>query len=426
MTDVVPFRALRYDPARVDLARVLVPPYDVIAPAERERYWTRDPHCAIRLDLTRSADEEGAADYLDVAERLRAWQAEGVLVRDAAPALYVLQQRFADPSGRELRRIGFFGALRLEDYERRVVLPHERTLSGPKQDRLRQLRATRTNLSSVFFLYEDAEGELGPRLADALAVGVAASAKDESGVEHSLAVVTDPGFHDAARRFLAGRSVVIADGHHRYETALAYRDERRAAASADEGGPDAPYERALGYFANAYDSGTLLLPIHRVVRRGAAPSDAAWREKLPGWQETRVPVRSAEGLAAALEASLAPLADRHAFAADDGSGTLRVFSRPADGELTVRVLHREVLEGVFGLGDDAVREGAVAFPKSLRETARMVREGEGAVALYLNALRPEDVFRVTRAGERMPQKSTFFAPKLPTGLLFRPLDEAGA
>ena len=423
MTDVVPFRALRYDPSRVDLARVLVPPFDVIAPGERERYWTRDPHCAIRLDLTRALADEAGADYLDVAERLRAWQAEGVLVRDPAAALYVLQQRFADPSGRELRRVGFFGALRLEDYERRVVLPHERTLRGPKDDRLRQLRATRTNLSSVFFLYEDPEDELGPRLEEALAAGAVISAKDEAGVEHSLAVVTERRFLEAARRFLLPRPVVIADGHHRYETALAYRDERRAS---EAGGPEAPFERALGYFANAYGSGTLLLPIHRVIRRGAAPGDAEWRAKLPGWEERRVAVRGAERIAAALEGALAPLADRHAFAADDGSGALRVFSRPADGELSVRVLHREVIEGVFGLGDDAVREGAVAFPKSLSETARMVRAGEGSVALYLNPLRAEDVFRVTGAGELMPQKSTFFAPKLPTGLLFRPLDEPGA
>jgi uncharacterized protein (DUF1015 family) len=422
VTDVVPFRALRYDPCRVDLASVLVPPYDVIAPAERERYWTRDPHCAIRLDLTRSAADEGAADYRDVAERLRAWQAEGVLIRDPARALYVLQQRFSDPSGRELRRLGFFGALRLEDYERRVVLPHERTLRGPKDDRLRQLRAARANLSSVFFLYEDPDGELAPQLEAALAAGIAASAKDEAGVEHSLAVSLDRRLHEAIARFLGPRSVVIADGHHRYETALAYRDERRAA---DGGGPDAPFERSLGYFANAYDAGTLLLPIHRVIRRGAPPGDAVWRERLAGWEERRVTL-GGEGVGGALEAALAPLADRHAFAADDGSGSLRVFSRPADGELTVRVLHREVIEGVFGLGDEAVREGAVAFPKSLAETARMVREGEGSVALYLNPLRAEDVFRVTRAGERMPQKSTFFAPKLPTGLLFRPLDEAGA
>jgi uncharacterized protein (DUF1015 family) len=425
VTDVAPFRALRYDPARVELARVLVPPFDVIAPGERERYWTRDAHSAIRLDLTRDVADEPGADYRDVAERLRAWEAEGVLVRDAAPALYVFQQRFGDPSGRELRRVGFFAALRLEDYARRVVLPHERTLRGPKDDRLRQLRAARTNLSAVFLLYEDPEDELGPLLEEALAAGLAASAKDEAGVEHSLAVASDPRLAARAAAFLAQRPVVIADGHHRYETALAYRDERRAAAGAGAD-PEAPYERALAYFANAYAPGTLLLPIHRVVRRGAPPTDAAWRAKLPGWEESRVACAGAEAVPQLLERALAPLADRHAFAADDGSGTLRVFSRPPDGELTVRVLHAEVLAGVFGHGDDAVREGAVAFPKSALECARMVRDGEGSVALYLNPLRPEDVFRVTRAGERMPQKSTFFAPKLPTGALFRPLEGPGA
>jgi uncharacterized protein (DUF1015 family) len=217
--------------------------------------------------------------------------------------------------------------------------------------------------------------------------------------------------------------VVIADGHHRYETALAYRDERRAEAGA---APDAPWERALAYFANAYAPGTLLLPIHRVVRRGAAPTAAAWRAGLPRWEERRVRLAGPEAIGDVLERALAPLADRHAFAADDGSGTLRVFSRPADGELTVRVLHREVRAGVFGQDDDAVRAGAVAFPKSAAECARMVRAGEGSVALYLNPLRPEDVFRVTRAGELMPQKSTFFAPKLPTGAVFRPLEGPGA
>jgi uncharacterized protein (DUF1015 family) len=423
VTDVAPFRALRYDPARVDLAKVLVPPYDVIAPGERERYWTRDPHCAIRLDLTRSVGEEAGADYRDVAERLRAWQEEGVLVRDAEPALYVFQQRFADPSGRELRRVGFFAALRLEDYDRRVVRPHERTLRGPKDDRLRQLRAARTNLSAVFLLYEDPEDELGPLLDEALAAGTLASAKDDAGIEHTLAPLRAPAAIQSAVRFFAPRPVVIADGHHRYETALTYRDERRAE---DGVRPEAPFERALAYFANAYGSGTLLLPIHRVVRRAEPPPDSVWRERLPGWREERVAVGGAESIPDALQRALAPLADRHAFAADDGSGTLRVFSRAADAELGVRALHREVLEGVFGLGDEAVREGAVAFPKSAEESARMVRSGEGRVALYLNPLRADDVFRVTGAGELMPQKSTFFAPKLPTGVVFRPLDEPGA
>ena len=423
MTDVRAFRALRYDPARVDLGRVVVPPYDVIAADERAVYWDRDPHNAIRLELTRDAADEAATDYRDVAEALAAWQRDGALLRDATPSLYALRQRFTAPDGHEHVRDGFFAALHLEDYERRIVRPHERTLSGPKADRLKQMRATGANLSSVFLLYEDAGRTLNALLAAKLDAGPAAVARDAAGVEHRLVPVADPAFLAAVRSFLEGRAVVIADGHHRYETALAYRAERRKADPA--AGVEAPFEFALAYFANAYAPGTLLLPIHRVVREVPAPDEATWAARLPGWTQQRVALPDVAALPAVLEAHLAKLADRHAFAADDGSGVLRVFSRPraAGDDLSIRVLHAEVLQGVFGLDDAAVRDGAVAFPKHAPEAAREVRSGRGTVALYLNPLAAEDVFRVTGAGEILPQKSTFFHPKLPSGLVFRLLDE---
>jgi uncharacterized protein (DUF1015 family) len=420
VTDVRPFRALRYDPKRVDLAKVLAPPYDVISADERTRLWERDPHCAIRLELTRQVDEEAGTDYHEVAERLAEWQRTGVLVRDPRPGFYVLRQRFAAPDGARVERVGWFAALRLEDYEKRVVRPHERTLAAPKADRLKLLRATRANLSAIFFLYEDRELALAPLLAAALEAPDAAPVRDAEGVEHTLVRVEDRDTVAAFRSFLADRPSVIADGHHRYETALAYRDERlRAEPGAGE---DAPVRSILGYFANAYAPGTLLLPIHRVILEGPAPTDAAWRARLAGWEERSAAVSDAEAIPALLARLLGPLRDRHAFAADDGSGMLRVFSRAADGDLGVRVVHREVLEGVFGIDDAAVRDGAVDFPKSALAAARQVREGRGAVALYLNPLEPEDVFRVTAAGELLPQKSTYFHPKLPTGLLFRTLE----
>jgi uncharacterized protein (DUF1015 family) len=422
MTDVRAFRALRYDPSRVDLDRVVVPPYDVIAPDERAVYWDRDPHNAIRLELTRDAADEAATDYREVAATLAAWQHEGALLRDAHPCVYALRQRFTAPDGSEHVRDGFFALLHLEDYERRIVRPHERTLSGPKADRLKLLRATGANLSSVFLLYEDPERALNEVLAERLDAGPAAVARDAAGVEHRLVPVADAGAVGAVRRFLADRPVVIADGHHRYETALAYRDERRAAAGSTSA--DAPFEFTLAYFANAYAPGTLLLPIHRVVREVPAPDDAGWAARLPGWSQQRVSLSGVDAVPAVLERHLAPLADRHAFAADDGSGVLRVFSRAraAGDDLSIRVLHAEVLRGVFGLDDAAVRDGAVAFPKHAHEAAREVRGGRGSVALYLNPLAAEDVFRVTAAGEILPQKSTFFHPKLPSGLVFRLLD----
>jgi len=418
VTDVRPFRALRYDPTRVSLDNVIAPPYDVVNAEERAFYWARDPHGAIRLELTEDPATEADADYRDVAETIAAWRREGVLRLDDTPALYALRQRFAGPDGEPRVREGFFAALRLEPYERRIVRPHERTLAGPKADRLKLLRATRANLSPIFLLYEDPERVLTGALTAQLDAGPAVEARDPAGVEHRLVAIVDPARIARVQAFLAERPVVIADGHHRYETALAYQAEAGAGGGADF---------VLAYLADAYAPGSLLLPIHRVVREAPAPDDAEWRARLPGWAEQRVACPDPERIPALLAEHLAPLAEQHAFAADDASGVLRIFSRPrtSEQEIGTRVLHAEVLAGVFGLDDAAVRDGAVAFPKQPLEAAREVRAGRGTVALYLNPLRPADVFRVTAAGEVLPQKSTYFHPKLPTGLCFRLLDEDG-
>jgi len=410
---------------------VLVPPYDVISPSDRVAFYERDPHNAIRLELTRAVEDESSTDYSEIRETLDAWRSEGVLVRDAEPALYALRQRFTAPDGGEHEREGFFALLHLEDYAARIVRPHERTLAGPKADRLKLIRAARANLSVVFLLYEDREDEVA-RALDASFDGERAQGYgDPQGSRHTVAPVTDRDRIDAVARALEKRSLVIADGHHRYETALAYRDECRAARP--DAGPDAPCEWLLVYLANAYAPGTLLLPIHRLIRKAPVPTDAAWSERLPGWERTRVPVPSADAIPDLLARHLAPLADRHAFALDDASGTLRIFSRrtapdgegEGKGDLSVRVIHRDVIGGVFGLDEQAVRDGAIDYPKSALQTARDVRDGRGTAALYLNPLTPDDVFRVTAAGEVLPQKSTFFYPKLPSGLVFRLLEDGG-
>jgi len=398
----------------------------VIAAGDREGFYARDPHNAIRLELTRRVEDEAGTDYADVRDTLASWTRSGVLVRDPRPALYALRQSFHGPDGKTHVRDGFFGLLQLEDYARGSVRPHERTLEGPKADRLKMLRAAQANLSSVFLLYEDREEELLRRLAPALEAEPLATARDEAGATHRLARIEDPALIDSVRGFLEPRPLVIADGHHRYETALAYRDEQRAASA--RAGESAPFEWILAYFANAFAPGSLLLPIHRLILRGAPPSDREWAERLPGWSCEMLALASAQEVSGLLASRLAPLRDRHAFAADDASGRLRIFSRPrargAADELSVRVIHREVIEGVFGLGERAVREGAIDYPKSALQTALDLRAGRGVVALYLNPLAPEDVFRVTAAGEVLPQKSTFFYPKLPTGLVFRSFEQA--
>jgi uncharacterized protein (DUF1015 family) len=422
MTIARPFRAVRYDTTKVNLSQVIVPPYDVIAVDERDLFYDRDPHNAIRFELTRRVADEADTDYSEIAETLAAWRSSGILVQEDAPAYYVMRQRFSAPEGGVLERIGFFAELGLEDYSKGVVRPHERTLAGPKADRLKVLRASRANLSSVFLLYEDREQEMSSLLASAFETGLLGEAKDDAGVEYALASLQNEADIERLRGFMEARPTVIADGHHRYETALAYRDEQRGAAS----GPtaDAPSESTLAYFANAYAPGSLLLPIHRVIRTqalDAPPAGDAWDRLPAGWSQKQINTGPSDPIASLLAEHLEPLAGKPAFAAQDAEGVLRIFWRDSDlgGKLMVRILEDEVLGGVFGLAPEAIREGAVSFPKSAERAASELRDGSGCLALYLNPLSPDDVFRVTGAGEVMPQKSTFFYPKVPTGLVFR-------
>lgn len=418
MTVVRPFRAIRYDAARVSLSDVIVPPYDVVAADERASFFDRDPHNAIRFELTRDVADEAGADYAWIRETLDAWRASGVLIEDAEPGYYVMGQRYVAPSGETLERIGFFGELALEDYSARVVRPHERTLAGPKADRLKLLRAAEANLSSVFLLYEDREDELGAILARALDEDLMGEAVDGSGVAYRLARLADRDAIARIEAFLAARPVVIADGHHRYETALEYRRQQVADVGEE---PTAPWQSTIAYFANAYASGSLLLPIHRVVREVPGPDLESWQAMLPDWIIRRLPDTSVDQIDGLLAKELEPLRGQPAFLAvcAEGPTLLAHRAEPLADALMVRIIEGEVLRDVFGLDTDAIRGGAVGFPKSAQRAAREIEEGEGTVALFVNPMTPDDVFRVTGEGEVMPQKSTFFYPKIPTGMVFR-------
>ncbi|MCH7867602.1 MAG: DUF1015 domain-containing protein [Myxococcales bacterium] len=422
MTVARPFCGVRYNTAQVKLSNVLVPPYDVIEADERESFFARDPHNAIRFELTRDPADEADTDYAEVGTTLAKWRASGVLIRDSEPRYYVMRQRFTVTSGTVLERIGFFAELGLENYTEGIVRPHERTLAGPKADRLKLLRASRANLSSVFLLYEDREQALAPVLARALETDTVAEAEDDSGIEYKFALLANSDDIEFVQSFMGRLPVVIADGHHRYETALAYRDERRATATSPN--PTANYESTLAYFANAYSPGSLLLPIHRVVKKhacAAPPSEEQWRAGLPSWEHKSVAMSDAKSIGELLAQHLTPLAGKPAFAADDGQGSLRIFWRDEElgDRLMVCELESDVLKSVFGLDLVSILDGAVGFPRSAERAAEEVREGDGSVALYLNPLTPADVFRTTGRREVMPQKSTCFYPKVPTGLVFR-------
>jgi uncharacterized protein (DUF1015 family) len=394
MAAVRPLAGFRYDPARVgDVGQVLAPPYDVITPAEQAELYARSPHNVIRLILPREAERGPAA-----ARTLREWVDSRILVPDPEPALYLYSQRFSLPDGTTRRRDGVICRLRLEDFASGIVRPHERTLPGPKADRLAILRATGANLSAIFGLYAR------PREPVRELLGGAALGQpliDVSGW-HQLWRITDATAIDRFVRALAAETIVIADGHHRYETALAYRDERPGSEAA---------RWVLAYLANMEEEGVVILPTHRLVRgplrAGGDGLEAALRTTF-AVERLGAPARRAAGEIDCVlpdrRLRLRPLP-----AAADFLRDLPVVLRTLD----VEVLRRTILAPLLG-----VEAGALDFTHDDDEAADAVATGRAAVAFLVNAPTIAKVREVCLAGEVMPEKSTYFYPKIATGLVF--------
>ena len=428
MPTVSPFRALRYAPGlRAGLGRLIAPPYDVISPEQREALAARHACNIVHVDLPRGGD--GEAPHLAAGRLLREWRRCGVLARDAGAALYLCEQRFRAPDGAERVRRGFFGRLRLEDYASRVVIPHERTLDTPRADRQGLLAATRTHVSAVFLLHADPGGEIASRVAAACGRSDGDEARD--GEETSVRLVPLPEGEECDRLLglLRGQWAVIADGHHRYESALAYRDERRAA-----GEPDA--ENVLAYLCSLEDPGLSIFPIHRLVRSLDGFDAARLRERLSS-EFTLSPAADEGGLRAAMSRqSGRPGVFGLEFG---GAGGLWVAAwRPGAGldrpgfqaipealrSLDVVLLHRLVLEEALGIDSVAqARQTRLEYLKDDRQVHEHVRRGGAALGILLNPTRIDQVVEVTRQGLRLPQKSTYFYPKVPTGLVLDPLDD---
>ena len=392
MAEVTPFRALRYAGG---LDGVVAPPYDVISPAQRDELMAASPHNAVRLILPE-------VPYGEVAGLVARWVAEGVLRRDEAPALMAWTQTFELGGARHERRT-LLAAVGLEPYERRVVRPHERTHAGPKEDRLRLVRAARVNLSPVFGLYPDAAGAVW---AAARVEGEPWSeVTDPEGTVHRVWVLDDPARAEAVRAAMADRWILIADGHHRYETALAYSRERPSA------------DRVMFGLTALEDPGLVVLPTHRVLQEW--PDGAAARFDAS-------PEGSLDELLAALAA--AP-EDRPAFGLVRPDGAALLVGGPLDGAspgeaLDTAVLEREILVPALGADQAALgARGVLSYEKEAARAWDRVREGDAAAALILRPVSKAGVARVAEAGETMPQKSTYFHPKLLTGVAFLPLDD---
>jgi uncharacterized protein (DUF1015 family) len=433
------FRALRYDPEAVpDLSRVVAPPYDVVPPARRMQLAARDPRNVVAIDVPVDA---GAADpdekYRQAARTFASWRSDGTLRKDRQPSLYVYEQEYTVP-GTSLRRVqrGFFGRLRLETYgPDSGVLPHERTMAGPREDRYKLMRATGANFSAVMVLYSDATGAARRLLAEASEAPAVADATDDDGIRHRLWMVPDDGPTAplvTGLREAAGREpVTIADGHHRYETALHYRDERRRTRAGEE---DPPFDFVLALFVDAAAERLLALPTHRVVR---AVNGA----------EGLVEAASSSGLFEVEPADRAGLLG--AFGAEaqapGGRGRIGLWTRAGGAVLTAR---REAFAPLLPPGGEAVRRldvtllavalerlcavdraatttgGRIGYTKDAGEAIGWVDERvEGADAAFLLEATPvAEITAVARDGDVMPQKSTYFYPKPVSGFVLNPLE----
>jgi len=441
MAQVHPFRAFRYNPARASFDRVLTQPYDKISPTMQEKYYAADPHNLISIEKGRIHPGDSAQNnvYTRAASALQDWIHSGIVVQDPAESFYSYSQEYTVPGTDQRRtRRGFIGAGKLEDYSAGVVFRHEQTLSGPKADRLELLRHTRTHTGQLFMLYSDSERRVDGMLADAESVAAPATELcDEYGVVHRLWTIAEPERVAAIQNAMADQKLVIADGHHRYETALNYRNERRSQTiHADS---NAPYEFAMMTFVNTRSEGLTILPTHRVA---AHLHDFSWpsvRRYLEPWfTADTFPFRNEGEQSDARAKFLGRLAETRAhrsigvYPAVPGEKrafyvlTLRSGADLAQllpnvsrlqRELDVVLLHEGILEPALGITPQAVTsEKNLTYEREASAALDAVDLGAAQIAFLLNACDVEQVMRIATAGEVLPQKSTDFYPKLLSGI----------
>jgi uncharacterized protein (DUF1015 family) len=417
MADVQPLRALHYDLGRVgSLAAVAAPPYDVIDAPQRAELAARSPYNAVHVDLP----EGGPDPYAHAAELLEAWRADGALVADPEPALWALVQDYTGPDGRAITRHGFLARVRVEDYGPGRIRPHERTHPGPKEDRLRLTRATRTNLSPIFSLFSDPAGAAWGALAPATADAPWGELTDDGGMRHRLWRVDDPAAIATVHDALAGAELLIADGHHRYETARAY---------ADEVGGEGPHRYVLMCLVALEDEGLTVFPTHRLIRDTTPESQerlaAVLRRDFAITEIDRAELPPPPG-DGPLELGYIDAHFRRAFRLrleDQAIADAALDGMPeAYRRLDTAVLEALVLRGALGLDEDDIDHlRGLGYSRTDAEAVALVLDGTYDAAFLLRPTPIAQVREIAAAGVNMPPKSTFFFPKVPTGLLFNPL-----
>ncbi len=431
MAIISPFQAWRYASDQVPVAKVVTQPYDKITPEMQERYYQAGPYNLVRIILGRRppGDREQENVYARAAASFSDWRGTGVLRQDSAPSLYRYSQTFTVPgSDTRAERQGFIALGRLEDYSAGVVFRHELTHSGPKADRLELLRATRTHFEQIFMLYADS-GEIEAQLHSAAAPDIEVT--DEYDVLHRVWKISDPATIGAIQAQMRGQKLVIADGHHRYETALAYRDERRASAGSVG---DAPYAFMMMTFFNLNSPGLVILPTHRVVYGLPSFSAAqlqAGAQQFFAVEEIDAGINAQQATDRLREAGqagtalIAATADRiFLMHSPKALGTSRFAGLSLRQQsLDVVQLHKCLLEGALNISEEAIRnQQNISYHRDAADALAQVRSGAAQAAFLMNPVRVEQVRDIALAGEVLPQKSTDFYPKLLSGLTIYAMD----
>ncbi len=416
MAEIQPIRALRYELERTDgLQDVVAPPYDVIDEEQRAALEARSPYNVVRIDLPR----DGADRYDRAAQLLADWRAQGVIVLDDRPALWTLSQDYTGPDGESRRRDGWFARVRIEEYGAGRIRPHERTHPGPREDRLRLTRATRANLSPIFALFSDPRGSAGDAIARA-GITPWAETTDADGTINRLGKVEDAGAIAAAQELLAGEELLIADGHHRYETARVY---------AEEIGGDGPHRYVLMCLVALEDPGLTVFPTHRLVRGLSSDQREALATALRRDFEMQALPDAGRLVPGPGDRVRIGYIDAHV-----GTPLMLTLRDPAVADralpdhaepyrrLDTAVLEALILKRALGMSDDDIdRLDGLGYARDVDQALRLVTDGDYDAAFFMTPTPIERVRAVAGAGESMPPKSTYFFPKVPTGLVFNPL-----
>lgn len=433
MIRIAPFRGVRYNPKKVrDLAKVIAPPYDVISPAEQERLYKKSPYNFVRLDLSQ---EPGS--YEAVAQTLNEWQAQGIFERDEQPAIYFLSQRFKLKSGEKRVRQGFIALIELQELEAGDIRPHERTHDAPKEDRFNLMLACQAQLSPIFTLYAQPKETINRILALAVE-GVAPSieVEQDNGDMCSMWRITDAEVVQKVQREMRDQQLLIADGHHRYEATLNYRDHMRRERGQWNGQESFNY--IMAYCANINDENVAILPTHRLVRGYAHKPFLELEEALQAHFYVEQHPKTPEGKTSFLKA-LKAAAKKHrvigaSFKRDPRYLILRLknkrtmqrlakdLSAPLR-ELDVTTLHWLILEHILGMPPTLQESGdTIQYSQDEERVLQTLEKEDFQAAFILTATKAEEIKAIVAGGEKMPQKSTYFYPKLPSGLVINKID----